>query len=167
MSQVAVFIDAGYFWKQAGHVVHGSHSVRREDVCIDYAVLRQQLLQCVDTQFPNTRLLRIYWYDGPDMKGGKTSSHWAVECLDDFKLRLGMRSGSDQKQKAVDGLIIADIIGLAQSKAITGAMLLSKNAIPQQADAMLLRQGARHFKRKLTEPERRELRSAFKALLVS
>jgi len=129
MSQIAVFIDAGYFWKQAGHVVHGTHEkIGREDVRIDYAVLREQVLKSARTQFPGDRLLRVYWYDGPDMQGAKTASHRAIEGLDDFKLRLGIRSGGDRKQKAVDGLIIADIIGLAQSKAITGAMLLSGDA---------------------------------------
>jgi len=129
MSQIAVFIDAGYFWKQAGHVVHGTHEkIGREDVRIDYAALREQVLKSARTQFPSDRLLRVYWYDGPDMQGAKTASHHAIEGLDDFKLRLGIRSGGDQKQKAVDGLIIADIIGLAQSKAITGAMLLSGDA---------------------------------------
>jgi len=128
MDQVAVFIDAGYFWKQAGHVVHGSHDVRREDVYINYTVLREQLLQCVQAQFPATRLLRIYWYDGPSTDGGKAPSHQAIEEIDDFKLRLGIRSGTGQKQKAVDGLIIADMIGLAQFRAIVGALLLSGDA---------------------------------------
>jgi len=128
MDQVAVLIDAGYFWKQAGHVVHGTHNVRREDVHINYTALREQLLQCVQAQFPATRLLRIYWYDGPSTDGGKAASHQAIEETDDFKLRLGIRSGTGQKQKAVDGLIIADLIGLAQFRAIVGALLLSGDA---------------------------------------
>jgi len=126
MGQFAIFIDAGYFWKQAGYVLYGTHAVRREDVRIDYTALRKQILS-VQTQFAQDRLLRVYWYDSPPVQGGKSASHHAIGKLDDFKLRLGIRSG-DHKQKAVDGLIIADIIGLAQSKAITGAILLSGDA---------------------------------------
>ena len=127
MNQVAVFIDAGYFWVQAGHVVHGARRVRREEICIEYAALRQEVLDQVAAQFPNANLLRVYWYDGPGAQGNKTPSHHAIDELDDFKLRLGTRNGYGD-QKAVDGLIIADLIGLAQSKAITGAVLLSGDA---------------------------------------
>lgn len=127
MNQVAVFIDAGYFWVQAGHVVHGARRVRREELCIDYAALRQEVLDQVAAQFPSASLLRVYWYDGPGAQGNKTPSHHAIDELDDFKLRLGTRNGYGD-QKAVDGLIIADLIGLAQSKAITGAVLLSGDA---------------------------------------
>jgi hypothetical protein len=47
--------------------------------------------------------------------------------LDDFKLRLGTRT-KDGGQKAVDGLIIADMISLTQNKAITHAFLVSGDA---------------------------------------
>jgi len=127
MGQFAIFIDAGYFWKQVGYVLYGTHAARREDVRIDYMALHGQILNVQAAQFARDRLLRVYWYDSPPIQGGKSASHQAIEKLDDFKLRLGIRSG-DHKQKAVDGLIIADIIGLAQSKAIAGAILLSGDA---------------------------------------
>lgn len=127
MNQVAVFIDAGYFWVQVGHVVHGARKVRREEVSIDYAALRQEVLDQVAAQFPSASLLRVYWYDGPGAQGNKTPAHHAIDELDDFKLRLGTRNGYGD-QKAVDGLIIADLIGLAQTRAITGAVLLSGDA---------------------------------------
>lgn len=127
MNQVAVFIDAGYFWVQAGHIVHARPRVRREEVTIDYAALRQEVLDQVTAQFPGANLLRVYWYDGPGAQGSKTPAHHAIDELDDFKLRLGTRNGVGD-QKAVDGLIIADLIGLAQSKAITGAVLVSGDA---------------------------------------
>ncbi len=126
MRQIAVFVDAGYFWVQAGLVVHGARS-RREDVCIDYAALRQEVLDQASAQFPDFSLLRVYWYDGPGAQGIKAASHHAIDELDDFKLRLGTRNGYGD-QKAVDGLIIADLIGLAQSKAIQGAIVLSGDA---------------------------------------
>ncbi|WP_313244466.1 NYN domain-containing protein [Stenotrophomonas rhizophila] len=126
MRQIAVFVDAGYFWVQAGLVVHGARS-RREDVCIDYAALRQEVLEQAAAQFPDSSLLRVYWYDGPGAQGIKAPSHHAIDEIDDFKLRLGTRNGYGD-QKAVDGLIIADLIGLAQSKAIQGAIVLSGDA---------------------------------------
>ncbi|HHZ23169.1 MULTISPECIES: NYN domain-containing protein [Xanthomonas] len=126
MRQIAVFVDAGYFWVQAGLVAVGSRS-RREDVIIDYAALRQEVLDQVAAQFPNFGLLRVYWYDGPGAQGLKGPSHHSIDELDDFKLRLGTRNGYGD-QKAVDGLIIADLIGLAQSKAIQGAIVLSGDA---------------------------------------
>ena len=66
-------------------------------------------------------------YDGPHRTLGKSREHKAIEELDDFKLRLGTLNGVGE-QKAVDGLIIADMIGLAQSRVITDALLVSGDA---------------------------------------
>jgi hypothetical protein len=68
-------------------------------------------------------LLRVYWYDGP-AQFGKGPDHQSIDELDDFKLRLGTRNMTGQ-QKAVDGLIIADMLSLTQSKAIDHAILVS------------------------------------------
>ncbi len=125
MRRIAVFVDAGYFWVQATHIVHGKRC-GRDDILVDYPILRESLLEQVGTQFLNAELLRVYWYDGPG-SGGKTSDHRSIEDLDDFKLRLGTRNGAGN-QKAVDGLIIADIIGLAQAKAISEALLVTGDA---------------------------------------
>lgn len=125
MRKIAVFVDAGYFWVQAVHVIHGCKK-SRESVVVDYGVLRQEILTQVASQFPTHDLLRVYWYDGPGTNG-KTDSHFAVDELDDFKLRLGTRNGVGN-QKAVDGLIITDMISLAQSRSITNALLVSGDA---------------------------------------
>lgn len=125
MNQIAVLVDAGYFWVQVTQAVHGCKSPR-ESIDIDYAVLRKVVLDHVAAEF-KAELLRVYWYDGPAHNGGKSGSHTAIEELDDFKLRLGTRN-SVGSQKAVDGLIIADLIGLAQSKSISGAIVLSGDA---------------------------------------
>lgn len=126
MGKIAIFFDAGYFWVQTVQVIHGAKNVR-ESVSIDYAALRQEVLDLARAQFPNAELLRVYWYDGPGPAGAKAESHLAIEELDDFKLRLGTRNGAGA-QKAVDGLIIADIIGLAQTKAISEALVVSGDA---------------------------------------
>ncbi len=125
MRRLAVFVDAGYFWVQAVHIVHGK-KVGREQIIVNYPSLRSQFLDEVKRQFPDNDLLRIYWYDGPGLQG-KADSHVSVEALDDFKLRLGTRTGTGG-QKAVDGLIIADLISLAQSKSISDALVVSGDA---------------------------------------
>lgn len=126
MNQVAVFVDAGYFWVQAAEVACGKKAPRRQ-LKIDYEALRHELTSTLEEQFPNRPLLRVYWYDGPLPNGSKGSQHLAIEELDDFKLRLGTRNGKGN-QKGVDGLIIADLIALAQSKAISAAVILSGDA---------------------------------------
>lgn len=125
MRRVAVFMDAGYFWVQAAHVVLG-HKAQRNQLSIDYQILHDELIEQTKAQFPCADLLRVYWYDGPG-PNGKTPDHQALDQLDDIKLRLGTRNGVGA-QKAVDGLIIADMISLAQSKAITDALLISGDA---------------------------------------
>jgi uncharacterized LabA/DUF88 family protein len=125
MSRVAVFVDAGYFWVQSVYVVHGRKDARAR-IVLDHRALRERLLEQVATQFQRKDLLRIYWYDGPG-NHGKTAHHTEIEQLDDFKLRMGTRNGAGD-QKAVDGLIIADMIGLAQTRAISDALVISGDA---------------------------------------
>lgn len=125
MRRVAVFVDAGYFWVQAVNIIHG----RKQDrvtIALDYEKLRTSMLAQTAAHFPDVHLLRIYWYDGP-AASGRNPSHDHIQNLDDFKLRLGTRNNAGD-QKAVDGLIIADMIGLAQTKAITDALLVSGDA---------------------------------------
>jgi uncharacterized LabA/DUF88 family protein len=123
MGRIAIFVDAGYFWVQACQSVLGRKGSRNE-IVIDYSILRSKLLDVFKTFC--TELLRIYWYDGPSQTG-KGSDHSSIEELDDFKLRLGTRNFKGE-QKAVDGLIIADMLSLTQSKAIDQAVLLSGDA---------------------------------------
>lgn len=122
MSKIAVFVDAGYFWVQATHLIHGVKSPR-SSIVVDYDVLRARLIAVCHQDF-QCPLLRVYWYDGPSINGAKAKDHLAVDELDDFKLRLGTRNRAGD-QKAVDGFIIADLISLAQQKAIAGALVVS------------------------------------------
>lgn len=125
MRRVAVFVDAGYFWVQATNIILGEKS-QRNQLAIDYNSLHVELIKQTKEQFSDADLLRVYWYDGPG-PDGKTPDHHSIEELNDFKLRLGTRNGVGA-QKAVDGLIIADMISLAQSKAISDALLVSGDA---------------------------------------
>lgn len=126
MSRAAVFIDAGYFWVQTTHVLTGARG-SRASVLIDYAALHRKVLDEVTAQFPGKDLLRVFWYDGPGAGGAKGPDHIAIDRLDDFKLRLGSRNGMGQ-QKAVDGMIISDLLTCAQSKAIENALLVTGDA---------------------------------------
>lgn len=126
MGRVAVFVDAGYFWVQMTQILHGE-SKPRDSVIIDYSLMRVKLLDFVSRDLKFSDILRVYWYDGPLSNGSKSDSHTSIEQLDDFKLRLGSRNISGE-QKAVDGLLIADLIGLAQNRAITDAIVISGDA---------------------------------------
>jgi hypothetical protein len=126
MSRVAVFIDAGYFWVQATHVIIGARSPRTS-LTINYPALRKKVLDEVAAQFPGKDLLRVFWYDGPDSSGSKSPDHLAIDLLDDFKLRLGTRNRTGQ-QKAVDGMIISDLLTFAQSRSIENALLITGDA---------------------------------------
>lgn len=124
MGRVAVFVDAGYFWVQACQSVLGRIGQRNE-IVLDYDLLRTQLLSEVN-HVSGSELLRVYWYDGPGA-AGKGPDHAKIDELDDFKLRLGTRNHKGQ-QKAVDGLIIADMLSLTQTHAIDHAILFSGDA---------------------------------------
>ncbi len=124
MDRVAIFVDAGYFWTQLTQVVYGSRKARTS-VCVDYLKMRNSLLKIALVEFPRSELLRVYWYDG--CLSSKTPQHVSIEELDYFKLRLGSINSLGH-QKAVDGLIISDIISLAQSKSIADAIIVSGDA---------------------------------------
>lgn len=129
MKRTAVFVDAGYFWAQASALLGASHPTRNgvaRTVRIDHAALRARLLQELKDQLPDGDLLRVYWYDAPT-RTGKTADHHAIGQLDDFKLRLGMDSGTGHGA-GLDGLIVADLMGLAQHRAITHALLVADSA---------------------------------------
>lgn len=123
MEKLAFFVDAGYFWVQLSTILYGKKE-HRNDVCVDYLKMRNSLLAVATIEFPKNDVLRVYWYDGAR---NKTSEQEKIECLDNFKLRLGYINTKGH-QKAVDGLIITDLIGLAQNKAISDAVIVSGDA---------------------------------------
>ncbi|TIW66923.1 MAG: NYN domain-containing protein [Mesorhizobium sp.] len=82
------------------------------------------LKEVVAQRAPDTKLLRIYWYDGAVSGSRPTTDQAAVAGLDDVKLRLGFINSHGQ-QKGVDSLIVTDMIELARLKSIGDAILLS------------------------------------------
>ncbi len=130
MLRVAVFIDAGYLWKQLCQALFpDGENAGRSGINLNYSNFHAVLTQYIKENFPNIPLLRCYWYDGSLADGRPSSDHNKIALLNDFKLRLGSRitetAEGRTKQKGVDGLIIADLIGLAQNKVISHALLIS------------------------------------------
>ncbi|MBD5553595.1 MAG: NYN domain-containing protein [Desulfovibrio sp.] len=138
MERVAIFIDAGYFWGQLSQIVYGEPR-NREDIVLKYEEMRESLLREVEKQFPGYSLLRIYWYDALGMNDLPSRQHKHLGKLDDVKMRYGTRN-TYGKQKGVDGLLMADLILLAQNKAITSAVIVSGDAdlIPGVTTAQML-----------------------------
>lgn len=123
MSRVAAFVDAGYFWVQCSQILFNDKR-RRGEIVLDVTRMREKLLEVIRAEFPYASLLRIYWYDGLGTDGNPTDMHRRIYELDDFKVRYGTRN-LEGKQKGIDGLLIADLIGLAQNHGITEALILS------------------------------------------
>jgi len=136
MKRIAIFLDAPYFWSQTSHLLAGRHAPRNQ-VQMDLQSLREHLLNEAEDQLPDGDLLRVYWYDVP-ARSGKTPEHHAIDQLDDVKLRLAARAGVGQ-QGGLDSLLITDLMGLAQQRAITHALVVSGSA--DLAPALLAVQG--------------------------
>lgn len=126
VERVAAFVDAGYFWVQLSYLLYGEKR-KREDILIDAPQMRESLIAAIHDQFSSCSLLRIYWYDGRDPRGILTEQHQALARLDDIKMRYGTLNAYGQ-QKGVDGLLMADLLALAQNRAITSAIILSGDA---------------------------------------
>lgn len=66
-------------------------------------------------------LLRIYWYDGAS--AGPNAAHQALAYRPNVKLRLGQVD--EHGQQGVDALLVADLVTLAQNRALAEALLLT------------------------------------------
>lgn len=126
MERIAVFVDAGYFWVQVSHIVFGEKR-SRDEIDLDADQMRKSLLDEVRKHFPGSTLLRIYWYDGLGTNESPSMQQKMIARLDDIKMRYGTRNSVGQ-QKGVDGLLMADLIALAQNKAISSALIISGDA---------------------------------------
>ena len=122
MSQVAVFVDAGYFFAQGSTALTGSKKERRH-ATLDRQSLLAALRSVAQQKSGLERLLRIYWYDGLP-RGGPTLQQQNIASADNVKLRLGLINEYGQ-QKGVDSLIVTDLVDLSRNRAISDAVLLS------------------------------------------
>jgi uncharacterized LabA/DUF88 family protein len=116
----AIFVDAGYLYAAAGRLVAGTEDRRAFD--LDAEGLIEALIDRARTVFADSRLLRVYWYDGARRRI-HTAEQQSIAELPDVKVRLGNLNANNQ-QKGVDSLIRTDLESLARHRAISDAALL-------------------------------------------
>ncbi|MBZ6228062.1 NYN domain-containing protein [Streptomyces olivaceus] len=116
----AIFVDAGYLYAAAGRLVAGTEDRRAFD--LDAEGLIEALIDTARTIFADSRLLRVYWYDGARRRIHTTEQQCIAE-LPDVKVRLGNLNANNQ-QKGVDSLIRSDLESLARYRALSDAALL-------------------------------------------
>lgn len=116
----AIFVDAGYLYAAAGCLVAGTEDRRAFD--LDAEGLIDALIDKARTVFADSRLLRVYWYDGARRRIHTVEQQTIAE-LPDVKVRLGNLNASNQ-QKGVDSLIRSDLESLARHRAISDAALI-------------------------------------------
>lgn len=116
----AIFVDAGYLYAAAGRLVAGTEDRRSFD--LDAEGLIDALIDKARTIFADSRLLRVYWYDGARRRI-HTAEQQSIAELPDVKVRLGNLNANNQ-QKGVDSLIRTDLESLARHRAISDATLL-------------------------------------------
>ncbi|MFH8406496.1 NYN domain-containing protein [Streptomyces sp. NPDC018019] len=116
----AAFVDAGYVYAAAGRLVAGTEDRRAFE--LDAEGLIEAFIDKARTIFPDSRLLRVYWYDGARRRI-HTAEQQRVAELPDVKVRLGNLNANNQ-QKGVDSLIRSDLESLARHRAISDAVLI-------------------------------------------
>ncbi len=116
----AIFVDAGYVYAAAGLLVTGTEDRRAFD--LDAEGLIEAFIDKARTIFADSRLLRVYWYDGARRRI-HTAEQQSIAELPDVKVRLGNLNANNQ-QKGVDSLIRSDLESLARHRAISDAALV-------------------------------------------
>ncbi|MEC4019260.1 NYN domain-containing protein [Streptomyces sp. H27-D2] len=116
----AIFVDAGYVYAAAGRLVAGTEDRRAFD--LDSEGIIEAFIDKARMLFPDSRLLRVYWYDGARRRI-HTPEQQKIAELPDVKVRLGNLNANNQ-QKGVDSLIRTDLESLARHRAISDASLI-------------------------------------------
>ncbi|WTN46577.1 NYN domain-containing protein [Streptomyces sp. NBC_00631] len=116
----AIFVDAGYLYAATGRLAAGTEDRRAFD--LDAEGLIEALIDKARQIFADSRLLRVYWYDGARRRI-HTAEQQTIAELPDVKVRLGNLNANNQ-QKGVDSLIRTDLESLARHRAISDAALL-------------------------------------------
>ncbi|MEV0093571.1 NYN domain-containing protein [Streptomyces sp. NPDC050738] len=116
----AIFVDAGYVYAAGGLLVTGTEDRRSFD--LDAEGLIEAFIDKARIIFADSRLLRVYWYDGARRRI-HTPEQQSIAELPDVKVRLGNLNANNQ-QKGVDSLIRTDLESLARHRAISDAALV-------------------------------------------
>jgi uncharacterized LabA/DUF88 family protein len=120
LDRTAVFVDAGYLFASGARALTGE-KLARSQLHLDHeAVLK--LLGSLVHELTGLPLLRIYWYDGASV--GPNAAHIALAYRPNLKLRLGQVDARGQQQ-GVDSLLVADLVTLAQNRALCDALLVT------------------------------------------
>jgi uncharacterized LabA/DUF88 family protein len=125
MLTAAAFIDAGFLFGAGSQAVFGVIRPRSELKLRAVPELLEVISSTVTAQsgLTDTHLLRTYWYDGAPAYRPHPEQ-LEIGGLPKVKLRLGRTTASGQK--GVDGLLILDLITLAQApKGLDLAILFS------------------------------------------
>lgn len=117
----ALFVDAGYVYAAAGRLVVGTEDRKAFDLDAEHLI--EAFIDKARSIFPDSRLLRVYWYDGARQRVPTVEQRQIAE-LPDVKVRLGNLNAHNQ-QKGVDSLIRGDLESLARHRAISDAVLIS------------------------------------------
>src|SRR5690606_17886405 len=110
----ASFVDAGYLYAPAGRLVAGPED--RRAFGLDADGLIDALIARARTLFADSRLLRVYWYDGARRRI-HTAEQPATAEPPAVKIRLGNHNAKNP-QKAVDSLLRSDLESLPRHPAL-------------------------------------------------
>jgi len=119
MDRAAVFVDAGYLFGEGSRLVAGE-KLRRSALRLDHDKILK-LLGELTRELTGLPLLRIYWYDGAT--AAPNAAQVALAYRPNVKLRLGPLD--ERGQKGVDGLLVEDLVTLANNRAVCDALLLT------------------------------------------
>jgi uncharacterized LabA/DUF88 family protein len=119
MDRAAVFVDAGYLFAEGSRLIAGE-KLRRNALRLDHDKI-VKLLGELTLTLTGLPLLRIYWYDGSTAAPNAAQS--ALAYRPNVKLRLGQVT--PEGQAGVDALLVADLVTLAQNRAVADALVLT------------------------------------------
>ena len=122
MGNLAVFVDAGYLFKQGSEAVFKT-KLGRHQLTFEAGRFIEHLTKWLGETYPRDELMRTYWYDGAK-QGVAMPDQQSIAALSFVKLRLG-RINSSGQQKGVDTLIVRDLMVLSQERSIQRAVVLS------------------------------------------
>jgi uncharacterized LabA/DUF88 family protein len=121
-SNLCLFIDAGYLYKQGSGAVF-KEKLGRHELDLNAQKFVDDLCGWLSSIYPSDELFRTYWYDGAK-RGVPMDDQLRVAALPFVKLRLGRINAAGQ-QKGVDTLIVRDLMVLSQERSIHRAVVLS------------------------------------------
>ena len=124
--QVAYFLDLGYLLANGSEIISGQN-LSRERIGLNVSVLHQHLHDHARDNFPGKPVLRVYVYDGPHNRPQGSPIHEGIEQQPGMRLRLGLLNNQGS-QKAVDTMLVVDLLHHAHTGTISDAVVISGDA---------------------------------------